>query len=128
MNKYQQTFKEIEKEVKKLKSQNRSEISQKEKELEDWRAKLEVCQQERNNIKKAIKDKVKELETSNLSNTEKQEQINKLLTKHSKELEELDNLLYEERTQYRELRNSLINRLCEPCTNCQVNSQTVNYL
>jgi hypothetical protein len=22
----------------------------------------------------------------------------------------------------------LINRLCEPCTNCQVNSQTVNYL
>jgi chromosome segregation ATPase len=125
---YQQTFKDVETAINHLKSSNRSEIASKEKELEDWRAKLEVCQQERNQIKQEIKTKVKDLEQSNLSNTEKQAKINKLLLEHSQELEDLDNLLYEERAQYRDIRNSLINRLCEPCVGCQEKDQQVKNL
>lgn len=95
------------------------QIKVKEKELEDWRAKLEVCQQEKKQIDKEIKEKVQELEKSQLSNTEKQEKINKLLTEHSQELEELDNLIYDERSQYRNIRDKLINELCRPCRGCK---------
>jgi chromosome segregation ATPase len=122
------SYEQLLSDLKSSESQTRSEIGTKEKELEDWRAKLEVCQNERNEIKKEVKDKVKELEQSNLSNTEKQEKINKLLTQHSDELEEVDNLLNEERAQYREIRNSLINSLCQPCPSCRDKAQQVNNL
>ena len=113
------------KESLKLESKNHQELQQKEKELEEWRQKLEVLQQERNQIKQEIKDKVSELEQSQLSNSEKQAQINRLLTEHSQELEELDKLLYDERTNYRNIRDKLINKLCEPCSNCQTQTQAI---
>ncbi|CAG8795577.1 21089_t:CDS:2 [Gigaspora margarita] len=78
----------------------------------------EVCRQEKKQIEKEIKDKVAELEKSELSNTEKQEKINKLLTEHSEELETVDKLLEDERTQYRSIRDKLIERLCQPCSVC----------
>nr|CAG8498070.1 11299_t:CDS:10 [Entrophospora candida] len=90
-------------------------IGGKEKELEDWQSKLEACQKERNQIRKEIQEKVSELEVSQLSNSEKQEKINKLLTEHSNELEEIDKLLYDERAQYRNIRDKVINELCRPC-------------
>jgi chromosome segregation ATPase len=101
------------------KNQSLHELKAKEKELEDWRAKLELCQQEKKQIEKDIKDKVAELEKSNLSNSEKQEKINKLLTEHRQELEEIGQQLEGERTSYRNIRNKLINKLCEPCRGCQ---------
>jgi chromosome segregation ATPase len=111
--------------IKNLESKNCLEIQQKEKELEDWRQKLEVLQQERNQIRKEIKEKVQELEQSQLSNSEKQAQINQLLTAHSQELEEVDKLLYEERTQYRQIRDKLIGKLCEPCPTCRTKEQVI---
>lgn len=118
----------IKEKLRNLEKQSHSEVIDKEKELEDWRTKLEVCQQEKKAIDKEIKEKVAELEKSQLSNTEKQEKINKLLTEHSQELEELDNLLYDERTQYRNIRDRLINKLCEPCPACQEKGQHIKTL
>lgn len=109
----------------KLQNQNRSEINVKEQELEDWRNKLEILQQERNQIKKEIREKVQELEVSRLSNSEKQVKINQLLTEHNQELEEVDKLLYDERTNYRQIRDKLIGKLCEPCQNCQTKEQVL---
>ena len=109
----------------KLESKNHQELQQKEQELEEWRQKLEVLQQERNQIKQEIKEKVQQLEQSQLSNSEKQAQINRLLTENSQELEELDKLLYDERTNYRNIRDKLINKLCEPCPNCQTQTQAI---
>jgi chromosome segregation ATPase len=103
----------------KLENQNRSEIGIKEKKLEDWRNKLETCQQERNQIKKEIREKVVELEKSDLTNTEKQAKINQLLTKHSQELEEVDRLLYSERSQYRKVRDKIFEELLKPCLSCK---------
>src|SRR2546430_7383099 len=111
---YKIKLKIITEESLKLKTQNRSEINTKEKELEEWRQKLEVLQQERNQIKKEKQVKIQELEQSQLSNSEKQSKINCLLTEHSQELEEVDNLLYKERTNYRNIRDKLIGKLCEP--------------
>lgn len=111
----------------KLRDQNLQEIKVKEKELEEWRDKLEVLQQERNQIKKEMREKVLQLERSQLSNSEKQTKISHLLTKHSQELEEVDNLLYEERSHYRQIRNKLIGKLCEPCQSCQAKEQSLKY-
>jgi len=116
------------KEITKLSQKNRQEVQQKEKELEEWRKELEVCQQEKKAIEKEIKDKVAELENSQLSNTEKQEKINKLLTEHSEELEAVDKLLEEERTQYRSLRDQIIDKLCGPCSACAEKEQDKKHL
>ena len=116
---------QIEQGVKDLKSRNRQEIKTKEQELEEWRNRLEILQQAENKIKKEIREKVVELEQSNLSNTEKQEKINKLLTEHSQELEELDNLLYDERSQYRNIRDNLIRKLVEDCQICSEKERLV---
>jgi Fe2+ transport system protein B len=113
-----QRLKVIAEESLKLESKNHSQIVQKERELEEWRDKLEICQQERNQIKKEIREKVLQLEKSNLTNSEKQSKINKLLTEHSEELEELDQLLYDERSQYRKIRDKVIERLIRPCQTC----------
>lgn len=110
---------EIKKDIEQAESKGRSEIGIKEKELEGWRRKLETCQQERNQIKKEIRERVLELEKSDLANSEKQAKIIQLLTGHNEELEEVDNLLYEERGQYRSIRDKLIGKLCEPCQGCQ---------
>ena len=111
-----------------LKSANHQEIQQKEKELEAWHQKLRVLQQEKKQIEKDIKDKVAELKKSNLSNAEKQAKINQLLTEHSEELEELDQLLYQERTNYREIRDKLISKLCEPCEVCPEKERMIKNL
>ena len=111
-------LKVIAEEILNFKSQERQKIQQKEKELEEWRQKLETYQQAEIKIKKEIKEKVKELEVSQLANEEKQTKINRLLTEHSHELEELDNLLDEERSSYRSTRNKLISKLCEDCAIC----------
>ena len=65
------------------------------------------------------------MEQSQLSNTEKQSKINQLLTEHSQELEELDRLIYEERSQYRQIRDKLFSKLFEPCLVCQTNQQNI---
>ena len=80
---------------------------------------MEVLQQEEIEIKKEIRKKAIELEKSELSNAEKQVKINQLLTEHSEELEELDKILYDERTQYRKIRDKVINELCKPCQGCK---------
>ncbi|KLL02128.1 MAG: hypothetical protein MRERC_4c085 [Mycoplasmataceae bacterium RC_NB112A] len=125
---YKEYLKEIEKNIQNLKSQNRSQIQAKEKELEELRAKLELCQQEKRKIDKEIREKVKELKGSQLSNVEKQAKINQLLTENSEELEKLDQLLHEERSQYRQIRDKLIGKLCEPCGVCQAKEQNIKNL
>ncbi|CAI2176546.1 4221_t:CDS:2 [Funneliformis geosporum] len=92
---YQKTLKEVKESLENLDKKNRQEIQAQEIQLEN------------------------ELEQSQLSNTEKQARINQLLTEHSTELEELDNLLDEERSSYRTIRNKLISKLCENCAVCQ---------
>lgn len=114
--------------VESLKNQNHSQIFQKEKELEEWRNKLEVCQQEKNAISKELKDKVTELEKSQLFDNEKQTKINKLLTEYGEELEKLEQLLSDEKTQYRNIRNKLIEKLCESCNSCKEKEQSVKRL
>ena len=121
-------FSQTSQKVQELKTQNRQEIGHKEQELEDWRKKLEVLQQERNGIRKEIREKVVKLEKSNLENTEKQSKINKLLTEHSEELEEVDKLLYDERTQYRNIRDKLIIELCKPCPICPEKERSIKHL
>ena len=111
--------------IKDLESKNSSQIISKEKELEAWRNKLEACQQERNQIRKEMKEKRIELEQSQLSNSEKQAKINQLLTEHNEELEEVDKLLCDERTHYRQIRDKLIGKLCEPCQGCQTKEQSI---
>jgi chromosome segregation ATPase len=122
----QKILKELAEATKNLESKNRQTIQQKEIELEEWRQKLEVYQQEEIKIKKEIKQKVQALEQSQLSNSEKQVQINRLLTEHSGELEELDKLFEEERSHYRQIRDKLIGKLCEPCQTCSVKTQILH--
>ncbi|CAI2191853.1 17295_t:CDS:2 [Funneliformis geosporum] len=64
-------------------------------------------------LKVIIGESLKLKEKSQLSNAEKQEKINKLLTEHSQELEELDNLLDEERNAYHSIRDTLIKYLTQ---------------
>jgi chromosome segregation ATPase len=128
LNEYKKFLLETKANLTNLAQESKQEIQSKEQELENWRQKLEVLQQERNQIKKEIREKVIELEKSQLSNTEKQTKINKLLTEHSQELEEVDNLLYDERSQYRHIRDKLIAKLCQPCEICPEKERTVKIL
>ncbi|CFW93351.1 protein of unknown function [endosymbiont DhMRE of Dentiscutata heterogama] len=125
---YQKELNTLGKQFLKAKNGNKQDIASKEKELEEWRKKLELCQQEKNNLKQELRDKVKELERSELTNGEKQTKINQILTKHSEELEAVDKLLEEERTQYRSLRDKLIEKLCEPCSTCPEKEKAKGYL
>ncbi|MCE8163431.1 MAG: hypothetical protein I3273_05100 [Candidatus Moeniiplasma glomeromycotorum] len=142
MNDFSQRIKDLESKLKKansrlqtivqeslkIETKNRQTLQAKEQELENWRKELEISQQERNQIKKEIREKVLELEKSDLENNEKQAKINKILTENSQELEEIDNLLYEERTQYRQIRDKLIAKLCEPCQACEEKTKHIKTL
>ncbi|CAG8732500.1 16150_t:CDS:2 [Racocetra persica] len=75
-----------------------------------------------------LRDKVKELEQSELTNGEKQTKINQILTEYSEELEAVDKLLEEERTQYRSLRDQIIDKLCGPCSACVEKAQDKKHL
>src|SRR6185436_5863224 len=64
------------------------------------------------------KEKARKIENSELPEPEKQKQINRLLTEHSEELEKMDKLIYDERNHFRQIRNKLIDKLCEDCLIC----------
>ncbi|CAG8435219.1 5936_t:CDS:2 [Ambispora gerdemannii] len=83
---HQKEINDVQDRIKDLKSKNSQEIQTKEKELKNIRDKLSACQRERDNIQKELDRKIKELENSNLSDSEKQVQITKLLVENKDEL------------------------------------------
>jgi len=87
LKEYQQSLKEINEVIKNLKTDNLQALQAKEKEIQDLNAKLQVCQQKRDEIQRELDSKVEEIKNSNLTNENKAQQITNLLVEHKKELD-----------------------------------------
>lgn len=78
-------------------------------------------------MQKELKSQIAELKKNGkLSNGQKQFKL--LLIEQSKELERVEQYLYNERTHYRKIRDKLINKLLEPCEICPEKERLINTL
>jgi len=117
-----------EQEVNKLQSErqlDKTKIKSQQKELEDWKQKLEACQQEKTAMERELKEQIIELKKPELSENEKWNKINGLLDGQKQDLEKLEQHLCSERTHYWQIRDKLTNKLLEPCEVCLVKEQNL---
>jgi hypothetical protein len=124
-----QSLWEISEEIKRVKDGHYQVLEIKEKEIQDLSAKLQICQQKRDQIQQELDSKIEEIKNSHhLTNENKTQQITNLLVEHKKELDLINQELAKAWSSCATQKDQIILRLTQSCKTCEHQSQTVEDL
>jgi hypothetical protein len=94
--------------IEKLKQNHTQDLYEKDQELKEFERKLLECQREKDTIQQQLDDRVRELENSDLPNSEKQRRITNLLLNNRDNLDNICQTTLKIWTNYEKSRDSIL--------------------